>query len=113
MKSITSISNRSISIGVALALSCLGALAGDLSKEAKVTKAHAQETALKHVPGGTVKSSELERENGKLVYSFDISVKKGIKEVQIDAISGKVVSVKSETAQEEAKEQATEIKKAK
>src|SRR4051794_27341050 len=42
-----------------------------LARQAKVTKEAAQATALERFPG-TVESAELEREHGKLVYSFDI-----------------------------------------
>ena len=47
-----------------------------LAKQAKITKEQAQEIALKRAPG-TVESGELEREHGKLVYSFDIRNAKG------------------------------------
>ena len=52
----------------------------------------AKKTALAQVPKGWVKASELEREGGKLLYSFDIASKgkAGIDEVQIDAITGTV-----------------------
>lgn len=81
-----------------------------LLAEAKVTEAQAKETALATVPHGKVKSSELEREHGKLVWSFDLSQPsvKGVTEVQVDAISGKIVSVKKETPAQEAKEAKTE-----
>lgn len=61
-----------------------------LRAEAKVTMKAARKTALALVPGGRVKSSELERENGHLLYSFDIATrgKTGIDEVQIDALTG-------------------------
>ncbi len=77
-----------------------------LRKEATITMVQARATALKEVPNGRVGSAELERENGKLVYSFDIKVpgKSGVDEVLIDAISGAVVSNKHETPQTEAKE---------
>ena len=45
-----------------------------------------------------------------MVYSFDISTKAGIKEVQVDAITGKVVKVETETKEQEAKEKAAEHK---
>src|SRR5436305_8066112 len=53
-----------------------------LRKEAKISEETARATALKEVPNGTIKSSELERENGKLIYSFDITTagKSGIDE---------------------------------
>ena len=71
-----------------------------LKAEAKISAADAKKTALAKVPGGWVKSSELEREEGKLIYSFDIATKgkPGIDEVWVDAITGQVVGdVKHET----------------
>lgn len=80
-----------------------------LAREAKITMQAARTTALQAAPG-KIKEGELERENGKLIYSFDIKTKEGIKEVQIDAIDGKVVSVETETPEDEAKEKAAEKK---
>ena len=83
-----------------------------LQKEAKVSEATARATALAQVPNGTVKSSELERENGKLIYSFDITVpgKTGIEEVNVNAIDGSVVNHEHENAKAEKKEAAQEAK---
>jgi uncharacterized membrane protein YkoI len=55
--------------------------------------AQAKKTALAKVPKGTIKSSELERENGRLIWSFDIakSGTRNITEVQVDAKTGKVI----------------------
>src|ERR1700741_3951262 len=81
-----------------------------LTKQAKITKEQAQEVALKRAPGN-VESSELEREHGKLVYSFDIRNAKGtIDEVQVSAITGKIVRVEHETKQQEAAEKRKESK---
>lgn len=82
-----------------------------LAKQAKITKQQAQETALKEVPGQIIES-DLEREHGKLLYSFDIKTKEGIKEVQIDALDGKLLGVELETKQHEAQEKAADHKKA-
>ena len=62
-------------------------------KQATVTLASATATALKTVPGATVKHHELERENGKLIYSFEMKTagKSGIDEVNIDAVTGATV----------------------
>ncbi len=75
-------------------------------KLAKVTASAATATALAKVPGGKVQSAEIEKEDGKLVYSFDIKVagKSGIEEVLVDAMSGAVVSVEHEGVAVEAKE---------
>jgi uncharacterized membrane protein YkoI len=83
-----------------------------LQAEAKVSEATARATALAQVPNGTVKSSELEREKGKLIYSFDITVpgKTGIEEVNVNAIDGTVVGKEHETAKSEKKEAAAEAK---
>src|ERR671929_206596 len=65
----------------------------ELQKEAKISESDARATALKEVPNGTVKSEELEREKGKLIYSYDITVpgKTGIEEVNVNAMTGSVV----------------------
>ncbi len=79
-----------------------------LASQAKITKEQAEATALKRAPG-TVESSELEREHGKLVYSFDIRNAKGtIDEVQVSAITGKVVRVEHENKKQEADEKRKE-----
>lgn len=79
-----------------------------LQRQAKVTMEQARETALKRAPGN-VESSELERERGKLVYSFDIRNAKGtIDEVQVSAINGKVVRVEHENKKQEAAEKRRE-----
>jgi len=73
---------------------------------AKVSQADAQATALAQVPNGTVKESELEKEHGKLIWSFDIATPgtTDITEVNVDAMEGKVVSTEKEKAEDEAKE---------
>src|SRR3982750_2654065 len=71
-----------------------------LQKEAKISEETARTTALKEVPNGTVKSSELEREKGKLIYSYDIVVpgKPGVEEVNVNAIDGSIVGRVRESA---------------
>jgi uncharacterized membrane protein YkoI len=83
-----------------------------LQAQAKITKADAQTTALAKVPDGTIKTAELEKEHGKLIWSFDIATphSKNITEVQVDAKTGKIVSVQVETPQEQAKEGAADQK---
>ncbi|HEV2696306.1 MAG TPA: PepSY domain-containing protein [Verrucomicrobiae bacterium] len=86
-----------------------------LLSQAKISKDAAQASALAKVPGGTVKEGELEKEKGKLIWSFDISTpdSKDIKEVAVDAITGDVVSVDTETPEDQAKEAAEDAKKEK
>jgi len=84
-----------------------------LRKEAKISEADARKTALAAVPGGKVQSHELEREKGRLIYSYDIKVagKSGIEEVNIDAKTGEIVAHEHEDAKAEAKEKKAEAKK--
>lgn len=86
-----------------------------LQAEAKISEADARITALAKVPAGTISSSELEKEHGKLIWSFDIAQadSKNITEVQVDAKTGKIVSTKMETPRHEAKEAAAEKKEGK
>jgi len=86
-----------------------------LQKEAKITEAAARATALQQVPNGTVKSSELEREGGKLIYSYDLTVpgKTGIDEVNVNAVDGSVVAKQHETPKSEKKEAVKEAKEKK
>ena len=83
-----------------------------LQKEAKISEETARATALKEVPNGAVKSEEIERENGKLIYSYDITVpgKTGIEEVNVNAMTGAVVAKSHETPKAEKKEAAKEAK---
>ena len=76
-----------------------------LKKEAKISAEDARAIALKKVPG-EIEEEELEKEHGKLVYSYDIRAagQKDITEVQVDALDGSIVSVEKENAASEAKE---------
>jgi len=78
----------------------------ELQAQARVSKEQAQQTALAKAPGGTVKEAELEKEKGKLIWSFDISTpdSKDITEVNVDAITGDLVNVEQEASKAEAKE---------
>lgn len=88
---------------------------GKLASQAKVTRAEAERTALTKAPGGTIKEGGLEKEKGKLIWSFDIATAgtKNITEVAVDAITGAIVSVDTETPKDEAKEKKKEGKKEK
>ena len=76
----------------------------EMQAQAKITKEQAEQTALTKAPGGTIKEAELEKEKGRLIWSFDISGSPGVTEVNVDAISGEVVGVENESAAQEAKE---------
>lgn len=80
-----------------------------LAKTAKVTMEQARVQALREAPG-TIKSAELEKERGGsgLRFSFDIQTKHGLREVGIDAVTGKVLENSRESAQAEADEARSE-----
>ena len=83
-----------------------------LRAEAKISQDSARKIALAQVPNGKVTKHELERENGTVVYSYDIKVKgqAGFEEVNVSAIDGSVVSKTHETAKQEAAEKKAEKK---
>jgi len=85
-----------------------------LRAEAKVSETTARATALEEVPHGVVQSSELEREGGKLIYSFDIEVpgKSGIEEVNVNAVTGALEAHEHETPAKEKEEAAMERREA-
>ena len=86
-----------------------------LEAKAKITKAEAKKIALAKVPKGKVKEAELEEENGKLIWSFDIATPgtKDITEVHVDAVTGEVVSIEKETPADQKKEKQEDAKKKK
>jgi len=76
-----------------------------LLKKARITVDSAYALATRRVAGGRAPEAELEMEDGRLVYSFDLKIagKAGVEEVLVDAISGAVVSVQHETPAAEAR----------
>jgi len=121
MKSNTTIQSL-LTITVVASLGLCAAFAGDKEKDqaqleskAKITKAEAQKTALEKAADGTVKDAELEEEGGKLIWSFDIARPgtKDITEVNVDAITGKIVNVEIETPKDKAKEEKEDAAKEK
>ena len=75
-------------------------LPAKLTARAKVTEPAAAAAALAKVPGGRIEGVELEEEDGKLIYSYDIKVagRKGVEEIHVDAISGAVIKAEHEGA---------------
>ena len=88
------------------------ATAAKLEAQAKITKAEAQKIALDKVPGGTIKEGDIEKEKGKLLWSFDIATPgtKDITEVQVDAMTGAVLDIAKETVADQEKEKKEDAK---
>lgn len=87
-------------------VSAAGGSQGAWKAQAKVSETDARALALAKVLGGTVQSAELENEHGILIWSFDIKAltSPNIIEVQVDAKTGHIVSKKTESPAEQAKE---------
>lgn len=109
----------SMLVGVVLSLLTLPAWGGQskesqaaMAKDAKITMEQAQKIALGK-EAGKIQESELEREKGRLIYSFDIKMADGIHEVNVDAMTGEIVEDTVENAAAEAKEKAADKKQKK
>ena len=97
------------------ALSISSATGSTSTLKAKIPEDAARASALRHVSGGTIKSTELEHEHGKLIYSFDVVRPnvEGVDEVHIDAMTGRFLGRKHESALQESVEQKGEAIEAK
>ena len=86
----------------------------NLQSEAKISEEAAVSTALGAVPHGKVVSVELEREKGQLIYSVDVKApkKRGVEEIHVSALDGRLLSREHESAKTERKEEAAEKKEA-
>ncbi len=72
-----------------------------LAKEAKIRKKRARKIALKRIPGKVVES-EIDKEDGRLVWEFEIKKKdKNRFEVLVDAKTGDVVEVLDESGEDD------------
>jgi len=73
-------------------------------KTHKVSPKQATAIALKKFPGKALGAAKLEHEDGHWQYEVLVQVGKKMKEVNVDADSGKITSVETTSAKEEAKE---------
>lgn len=108
-------SMHTILIGSAGALLAAGGLLAQQPAprpNVKITEAAARATALARVPHARVQSKELEREGGRWIYSYDLKVpgRSGIDEVNVDAMTGKIVAFQHENPRAEAREKAADVK---
>lgn len=102
-----SVAALALAVGLSASLAdAAGMPVNALKAQARATETDARATALANVPGGSVQSGELEKEQGRLVWSFDVKEPNSgnIVEVQIDAKTGALASKKTETPAEQTKE---------
>ena len=87
----------------------------ELQKEAHMTMVEARALAEKTNPKATIEAGEIEREGGKLIYSFDMKTvgRSGIDEVNINAMTGKLIANQHETPMDEQTEAVADRKAAK
>ena len=84
-----------------------------LAKKAKISPEQARKIATDKV-AGTIVEEELERENGKLVYSIEIrDANQKVFDVEVDARTGAIVNVEEEFEDEEDEDDTEESKDAK
>ena len=83
------------------------------AKHDKITYESAKKAAEAKVPHGTLTSHELVRDHDHEFYFFQFveAGKSGVKEVKVDAYSGKVLKVKHESIKGEQEARAKEMKK--
>ena len=96
---------------LAFSTSALAESKRELHAAAKIKESDARKVALRQAPPkSVVQSIELEREGGKLVWSYDLRTQgsKNMFEVQIDAITGEVASKHTESLKDEAAEVAAD-----
>jgi len=72
----------------------------------KITKARAERIALTKVPGGSIRSAELETARGRRFWSVYIAKpgSKNAKEIRVDATSGQILAVQMERPEDQAEE---------
>ena len=81
-----------------------------LLAQAKISKTQAEHIAMEKVPGAKIQSAEIENEHHALVWSFDMvkTGSKNVTEVLVNAKTGKIVEVTTETPNDQAKEHAAD-----
>src|SRR5438105_3690498 len=99
-------SNFSKLSGSLVIIAALAAGCATSPSRAKISRSDAERAALARVPNGVIKEGELEKEHGRLIWSFDIasSGSKDITEVHVDAITGEVIATEKESETHEAGE---------
>ena len=100
------------SVILIIALSAFGISSGVTSDKneakhsSKITKAKAERIALTKVPGGSIRSAELETARGRRFWSVYIAKpgSKNAKEIRVDATSGQILAVQTERPEDQAEE---------
>jgi hypothetical protein len=100
------------SVILVVALFALGISSGVASEKieakhpSKITKAIAERIALTKLPGGSIRSAELETARGQRFWAVYIAKpgSKNAKEIRVDATSGQILAVQTEKPADQAEE---------
>lgn len=99
-----------VMIAVLIAVVSTAAVAFARNEKPRIARERARQIALAKAPG-TIESEELEKEHGKLVWSFDIRTSpQDITEVLVNAKDGSIVAIEHETNASEKAEKKKEKK---
>ena len=101
-----------LSVILIVALSAFGISWGvasgknEAKHSSKVTKVRAERIALTKVPGGSLRSAELETARGQRFWAVFIAKpgSKNAKEIRVDATSGQILAVQTERPGDQAEE---------
>jgi uncharacterized membrane protein YkoI len=74
----------------------------------RISKGQATKIVHREFKGAVIESSELENEEGKLIWSFDLKVGSETKEVWVDARTGKIIKTEEESLAGEIQERDTD-----
>ena len=97
---------RSVILIVALSAFGISSGVAEAKHSSKITKARAERIALTKVPGGSIRSAELETARGRHLWSVYITKpgSKNAKEIRVDATSGQILAVQTERPEDQAEE---------
>jgi siroheme synthase (precorrin-2 oxidase/ferrochelatase) len=101
---------RVSSLAVALAIASAAPIFATEQSQPKhagnIKERQAEQIALSKIPGGTIRSAELQVANGSHFWAVFVAKpdKKDAKEVHIDATSGKILAVQTEKPEDQAEE---------
>jgi uncharacterized membrane protein YkoI len=86
----------------------------EIVAKAKLTRKEAEKIALAKVPKGKIKAAELEMEDGILIWAFDVAMPGTdlLAEVEINAVTGTLVTLEIEAPEAQAKEAKAKAKDA-
>ncbi len=103
-------------VSIALLLAAASAFAAAPVKHKKkthaalLTRRQAYAALAAHVKGAKILEAELERESGRLIWSFDVETASELREIWLNPVTGALIKSQVESARKEAQEQRQEMK---